>query len=114
MYHSNFFELPPPIVFFDFLAFNWPDSQSLLLAAGRPSRMYAALPAASKVCSDDDGAYRAHAKAISLVYGSSLTPGAINPQYPSLLAIFYFLLGCCSLENRKGQQFGPCFKLSNR
>ena len=76
-------------MFFDFLAFNWPDSQSLLLAAGHPSRRYAALPAASEVCFDDDGAYRAHAKAISLVYGSSLAPGTINPQYPSLLAMFY-------------------------
>ena len=72
--------------------------------------MYAALPAASEVCSDDDSAYCALAKAISLVYGSSLVPGAINPQYPSLLAMFYFLLGCYSVENRKDQQFAPCLQ----
>ena len=75
--------------------------------------MYAALPAASEVHSDNDGAYCAHAKAISLVYGSSLAPGAINPQYPSLLAMFYFLLGSCSLENHKGQQFGPSLSFTN-
>ena len=76
--------------------------------------MYAALPAASEVHSDDDGAYRAHAKAISLVYGSSLMPDVINPQYPGLLAMSCFLLWCCSLENRKGQQFGPCLRLTNK
>ena len=75
--------------------------------AGHLAGMCAAPPTAAEVCSDVYGAYRAQALAKFLVYGSSLLPGKINPQYPGLLAMFHFLLGCCSLENRKGQQFCP-------
>ena len=110
MRHSNFFEFLPPGVFSGFNASDWRGLQSPQLTNVHPAEMYAAPPAAAEVCSDVYGAYRAHAITKFLGYGSSLTPSIINPQYPSLLAMFYFLLGCCSMENRKDQQFAPCLQ----
>ena len=88
MHHSNFFEPLPPIIFFGFLAFNEPDSQSLVLAAGRLSGRYAALPAATEVRSDDDGAYRAHAKAISRACEYALKLDVTNLQFLALPTAF--------------------------
>ena len=74
----------------------------------------AASPIAAEVHSDGDGAYRAHAGAEFPAYGYVPRPHTINLLYPGLPAVFCFLLGYYSLENRKDQQFNSCFKLSNR
>ena len=71
-------------------------------------------PIATEVRSDGNGAYRAHSGAEFLAYGCIPKPDTINLVYPGLSAVFCFLLGYYVLENRKDQQFGPCFKLSNR
>ena len=78
-----------------------------MLAACRLPGRYAALPAATEVCSDDDGAYRARAKARFQAYGSSPMLNAVNPLYLGLLVMAYFHLGCYSLVNRRGLRFGP-------
>ena len=88
LHHSNFFYLLPPAVFFGFLAFNGPGSQSLVLAAGRLSGRYAALPAATEVRSDDDGAYRTHAKAISQACEYALKLDVTNLWFLSLPTVF--------------------------
>ena len=59
-HHSNFFELLPPIISFNYTAFNWPDSQSLVLIAGRRSEKYAASPVAAEVWFDAASTYCAH------------------------------------------------------
>ena len=106
-HHSNFFKFLPPAVFSGFLASNWPGLQSLLLAAGSHSRMYAALPAASEVHSDAYGAYRAHVKARFRVCEYALMLDVINRLFLDLPTTFYFLPRCCSLGSRRGPQSGP-------
>ena len=75
--------------------------------------MYAALPAASEVRSDGDGAYRAHAIAVFQVCEYALMPDAIDLQFSSQPTGFCYHLGCYSSGNCRGQQFGPSLILSN-
>ena len=74
--------------------------------AGHLAGRCAAPSIAAEVCSDVYGTYCAHATTIFQVREYALTLDATNPQYSGLLVVSYFLLGCCSLENRKSQQFG--------
>ena len=85
-----------------------------MLAAGRLVGRCAASPTAVEVCSDVASAYCAHAGAEFPAYGCIPMPDTINLQHLGLPTMFCFLLGCCSLENHKGQQFGPCLRLSQR
>ena len=85
-----------------------------MLDACHLAGMCAAPPTAAEVQPDVINAYYAHDRAEFPVYGCVPTLDAINLSHLGLLTMFCFLLGCCSLENRKGQQFGPCFQLSNR
>ena len=103
----------PPAIFFNFIASNWPDVQSPMLAAGHLAGRCAASPIAAEVHSDVNGAYCAHAttKFQACEYAPRLD--AINLQYLDLPTAFCFHPGCYSLGNRRGQQFGPCLSLTN-
>ena len=60
-------------------------------------------PAAAEVRFDDDGAYRAHAKAVFQAYEYDLMPDAINLQFSSHPTEFCSHPGCYSSGNRRGQ-----------
>ena len=85
-----------------------------MLTAGHLSGSYAALLAATEVCSDDDGTYRAHAKAMFRASEYAPMLDVINPLYLGLPTALCYHPGCYSLGNHRGQQFGPCLSLSQR
>ena len=82
--------------------------------AARLARRRAAPPIAAEVCLDVFCAYCAHARAEFSAYGCIPKLDIINILCLDLPTVFYFLLGCCSLENRKDQLSSPCLRLSQR
>ena len=75
---------------------------------------YAVPNTAAKDCSDVFSAYGAHAITRFRACEYAPMPDTINLQLLGLPTVFYFLLGCCSLENHKGQLSDPCSRLTNR
>ena len=76
--------------------------------------MYAASPTAAEVPSDVSSAYCARVEVGFRAYGYALTPDAINLHFPSHPTEVCSHPGCYSSGNRRGQQFGPCLRLTKR
>ena len=70
------------------------------------------LPAATEVHCDGNGAYHAHAIAGFRAYEYAPKLDAINPLFLSHPAMVCSHPGCYSSGNRRGQQFGPCLRLT--
>ena len=114
LHHSKFFLWLSPALCFGFLASSWLDVQSPRPDAGYLAGRCAAPPIAVEVHSDVYGAYHAHATTISSAHESSTTLDVINIQCFYLPTVSCFLLGCCSLDNRRDQLSGPCLSLTDK
>ena len=104
----------PPAVFFNSIAPDCLDVQSFSPDVGHLARRCAAPPTAAEVHLYVSCAYLAHAVIRSPAYEYAPMLDVINLLCLCLPTVFYFLLGCCSLENRKDQLSTPCLRLTKK
>ena len=83
--------------------------QSPRPGAGHLARMCAVPPTAAEARSDVYSTYSTKATTISRACEYAPGLDVTNLQYFSLPSVSCFLLGCYSLENRRGPQSDPCF-----